>query len=93
MHFNIAWENEEVPTNGKVLAVASDFYNAMPECVSALAVDGCISYTDGKPVASHLGCSVHWFQEHKTFKERRPGGAVRVRGRRALPAGEEGRFD
>ena len=24
---NIAWENEEVPTNGKVLAVASDFYS------------------------------------------------------------------
>src|SRR3954447_6431808 len=24
MTFNVAWENEEVPTNGKVLAVASD---------------------------------------------------------------------
>src|SRR3954465_15423399 len=26
MTANIAWENEEVPTNGKVLVVASDFY-------------------------------------------------------------------
>ena len=25
LYTNIAWENEEVPTNGKVLAVASDF--------------------------------------------------------------------
>jgi hypothetical protein len=31
------------------------------------------TYTDGKPVANHLGCSVHWFQEHKTFKN---GGLV-----------------
>ncbi len=27
MKANIAWENEEVPTNGEVLAVASDFYS------------------------------------------------------------------
>ena len=27
MTVNVAWENEEVPTNGKVLAVASDFYS------------------------------------------------------------------
>src|SRR4029078_7574733 len=31
---NVAWENEEVPTNGKVLAVASDFYSAMPSCLT-----------------------------------------------------------
>jgi hypothetical protein len=43
---NVAWENEEVPTNGKVLAVASDFYNAMPSCASALAVGGCIQFFD-----------------------------------------------
>src|SRR4051794_3688895 len=37
MQVNIAWENEEVPTNGKVLAVASDFYSVgVPECVAAL---------------------------------------------------------
>ena len=41
MKTNIAWENEEVPTNGKVLAVASDFYSVgVPECVPALAADG-----------------------------------------------------
>ena len=26
------------------------------------------TYTDGKPVANHLGCSVHWFQEHPTWR-------------------------
>jgi hypothetical protein len=31
------------------------------------------TYTDGKPVANHLGCSVHWFQEHSSFKN---GGLV-----------------
>ena len=31
------------------------------------------TYTDGKPIANHLGCSVHWFQEHTTFKN---GGLV-----------------
>ena len=36
MEANVAWENEEVPTNGKVLAVASDFYSVgVPECVAA----------------------------------------------------------
>jgi hypothetical protein len=30
-------------------------------------------YADGKPVAGALGCSVHWFQEHKTFRN---GGLV-----------------
>jgi hypothetical protein len=33
MKVNVAWENEEVPTNGKVLAVASDFYSASAECL------------------------------------------------------------
>ena len=28
---------------------------------------------DGRPPANHLGCSVHWFQEHPTFKN---GGLV-----------------
>ena len=31
------------------------------------------TYVDGKPPANHLGCSVHWFQEHSTFKN---GGLV-----------------
>src|SRR3954469_20001577 len=47
LHVNIAWENEEVPTNGKVLAVASDFYSAgVPECVAALAPTGCVQLFD-----------------------------------------------
>jgi hypothetical protein len=47
MTVNVAWENEEVPTNGKVLAVASDFYSVgVPECVAALAVDGCVQLFD-----------------------------------------------
>ena len=31
------------------------------------------TYVDGRPPANHLGCSVHWFQEHRTFKN---GGLV-----------------
>ena len=31
------------------------------------------TYVDGKPIANHLGCSVHWFQEHATFRN---GGLV-----------------
>src|SRR3954462_5722820 len=34
---DVAWENEEVATNGKLLAVASDFYSAMPSCLTGLA--------------------------------------------------------
>jgi hypothetical protein len=61
---NVAWENEEVPTNGKVLAVASDFYSAVPSCLSALRVTGCVQLFDVRdpsdikevgsiPVANH----------------------------------------
>jgi hypothetical protein len=32
-------------------------------------------YADGKPVAGALGCSVHWFQEHPTFRD---GGLVAI---------------
>jgi hypothetical protein len=32
-------------------------------------------YADGKPVAGALGCSVHWFQEHTTFRN---GGLVAI---------------
>jgi hypothetical protein len=47
MKTNIAWENEEVPTNGKVLAVASDFYSVgVPECVAAMAATGCVQFFD-----------------------------------------------
>jgi hypothetical protein len=65
MKANVAWENEEVPTNGKVLAVASDFYSVgVPECVAALAATGCVQLFDVRdpsnirqvgtiPVANH----------------------------------------
>jgi hypothetical protein len=46
MKVNVAWENEEVPTNGKVLAVASDFYAATPSCGLALSVTGCVQFFD-----------------------------------------------
>src|SRR4051812_22792615 len=50
---NIAWENEEVPTNGKVLAVASDFYSiGVPECVQALKVTGCVQFFDVRDPAN-----------------------------------------
>jgi hypothetical protein len=52
MEVNVAWENEEVPTNGKVLAVASDFYSLVPECVAELAVDGCVQFFDVRDPAN-----------------------------------------
>ena len=53
MKLNVAWENEEVPTNGKVLAVASDFYSVgVPECVAAMAPDGCVQFFDVRDPAN-----------------------------------------
>ncbi len=53
MKTNIAWENEEVPTNGKVLAVASDFYSVgVPECVAAMAATGCVQLFDVRDPAN-----------------------------------------
>ena len=49
---NVAWENEEVPTNGQVLAVASDFYSVVPECVAALAPTGCVQFFDVRDPAN-----------------------------------------
>src|SRR3954465_10767142 len=46
MKVNTAWENEEVPTNGKVLAVASDFYSITASCLSQMRVTGCIQFFD-----------------------------------------------
>ena len=48
LRVNISWENEEVPTNGKILGFGSDFYNASPDggCLQALAVDGCSQFFD-----------------------------------------------
>jgi hypothetical protein len=64
MKVNTAWENEEVPTNGKVLAVASDFYSLTSSCLSQMRVTGCIQFFDVRdasnihevgsiPVANH----------------------------------------
>lgn len=52
MHANVAWENEEVPTNGRVLAVASDFYSVVPECLAALAPTGCVQLFDVRDPAN-----------------------------------------
>src|SRR4051812_15031250 len=53
LHANVAWENEEVPTNGKVLAVASDFYSVgVPECVAAMKVTGCVQLFDVRDPAN-----------------------------------------
>lgn len=54
MRVNISWENEEVPTNGKILGFGSDFYNASPDggCLQALAVDGCSQFFDVRDPAN-----------------------------------------
>jgi hypothetical protein len=75
MKVNTAWENEEVPTNGKVLAVASDFYSVTASCMSQMAVTGCIQFFDVRdpanikevgavPIANHTAECVldcQWF--------------------------------
>ena len=53
MTANVTWENEEVPTNGKLLVVASDFYAVGDaDCVAALAVDGCVQFFDVRDPAN-----------------------------------------
>ena len=32
LNVNIAWENEEVPTNGKILGISNDWFDLMPSC-------------------------------------------------------------
>ncbi len=75
MKINVAWENEEVPTNGKVLAFASDMYSLSASCLAHGAATGCVQFFDVRnpadikelaaiPVANHtvecvLDCS--WF--------------------------------
>src|SRR4051794_32677151 len=36
LNVNLAWENEEVPTNGKILGISNDWFDLMPSC----GVDG-----------------------------------------------------
>jgi hypothetical protein len=52
MAVNLSWENEEVPTNGRVLAFASDFFNVMPSCGAELAVTGCVQFFDVRDPAN-----------------------------------------
>ena len=53
MFTNVAWENEEVPTNGELLVVASDFYAlGVPECVAAGAAGGCLQFFDVRDPAN-----------------------------------------
>src|SRR5215217_6652030 len=52
LNVNTAWENEEVPTNGKVLAVASDFYSVTASCLSQMQVTGCIQFFDVRDPAN-----------------------------------------
>jgi hypothetical protein len=75
MKVNTAWENEEVPTNGKVLAVASDFYSVTASCLAQMRVTGCVQFFDVRdpanikevgsiPVANHTAECVldcQWF--------------------------------
>ena len=55
---NASWENEEVPTNGKILAFASDFFSAMPNCVNSSEpigtgrVTGCVQFFDVRDPAN-----------------------------------------
>jgi hypothetical protein len=64
--------------NGEFRTYSADAVNAgksrtFAGPVARLQPAGNGTYVDGKPPANHLGCSVHWFQEHSTFKN---GGLV-----------------
>jgi hypothetical protein len=50
---NVAWENEEVPTNGKILGFGSDFYNAtLNGCIQAMKLTGCTQFFDVRDPAN-----------------------------------------
>lgn len=75
MKLNLAWQNEEVPTNGKLLAFASDTYSATDGCLSHGAAFGCVEFFDVRdpsnitsvgavPIANHtIECALDctWF--------------------------------
>lgn len=46
MKINLSWQNEEVPTNGKVLAFASDTYSITEGCIPQGAPLGCVDFFD-----------------------------------------------
>lgn len=52
LKLNVAWQNEEVPTNGKVLGFASDTYSAEGTCARAGRVTGCIQFFDVRDPAN-----------------------------------------
>jgi hypothetical protein len=52
MKLNVVWENEEVPTNGKVLGYASDFFSTGPNCPGALGAGGCVQFFDVRDPAN-----------------------------------------
>lgn len=48
---NVVWENEEVPTNGKILGFASDWYSFAPDCAYG-PLGGCIQLFDVRDPAN-----------------------------------------
>ncbi len=52
MNLNLTWEGEEVPTDGRILVAASDFYALMPACASQMAVTGCVELFDVRDPAN-----------------------------------------
>lgn len=48
---NVVWENEEVPTNGKILGFASDFFSFAPDCLRG-PLSGCIQLFDVRDPAN-----------------------------------------
>ena len=48
---NVVWENEEVPTNGKILGFASDWYSFAPDCAYG-PLGGCIQFYDVRDPAN-----------------------------------------
>jgi hypothetical protein len=51
---NLAWENEEVPTNGKILAISNDWFDLMPSCTQGteLNVTSCLQLFDVRDPAN-----------------------------------------
>jgi hypothetical protein len=49
---NLAWQNEEVPTNGKVLGFASDTYSAEQTCLGQSRATGCLQFFDVRDPAN-----------------------------------------
>lgn len=46
LNLSVAWEGEEVPTNGSLLAISTDYYSLSSECVQQLSPAGCVQFYD-----------------------------------------------